>query len=105
MSDEERGRVKIRVNGEVWTNIHAPGMDPPTEIERRGLDELRVKYECEEDEIELIANDPLYKDSARTEYWEARREYDTKRRYPRKMVLEFNRPGTRKANMKPKEGE
>lgn len=102
---EETGRVKVPVNAEMWTTIHAQGLDPPTEIGRRGLDVLRMEYGCEEDEVEFIGKDALYANSCRTEYWQAKRTFDRHRKLPRKMVLEFNRPGTRTAGMKPRPGE
>ena len=98
--DEETGHVRVEVNSEMWTAIHAPGLDPPTEVGRRGLDVLRMHYGCEEDEVELIAGDPLYQNSCRTEYWEAKRRFDARRKLPRKFVLEFTRPGTRSRRMK-----
>jgi hypothetical protein len=97
--DEEVGRVKVHVTTEMWTSIHAPGLDPPSEVGRRGLDVLRRDYQCEEDEIEFIGSDSLYRNSCRTEYWEAKRRFDSRRKLPRKMVLEFHRPGTRNKRM------
>lgn len=101
--DEEIGKVKVEVTTEMWTAIHAPGLDPPSEISRRGLDVLRTRYECEEDEVEFVGSDPLYRNSCRVQYWEAKRRFDSRRKLPRKLVLHFNRPGTRKANMKESE--
>jgi hypothetical protein len=103
--DEETGRVKVVVTTEMWTAIHQQGADPPAEIGRRGLDVLRMKYQCEEDEIQFIQSDPLYQNSCRTEYWEAKRMFDRKRKLPSKFRLDFNRPGTRKPNMKEAEAE
>lgn len=100
MSDEETGRVKVPVSAEMWTNIHADGLDPPTEVGRRGLDVLRMVYGCEEDEVALIADDAAYQNSCRTEYWDAKRRFDAHRKLPRKFVLEFTRPGTRSRRMK-----
>lgn len=105
--DEEVGRIKLRVSSEMWTAIHSPGLDPPTEIGRRGADFLRTEYQCEEDEVRMICEDSLYQNSCRTQYWEAKRLFDRKQKLPRKFVLEFNRPGTRDARMreKPEEAE
>lgn len=100
MSDIETGRVKVHVSGEMWTAIHAPGLDPSSEIGRRGLDVLRMDYGCEEDEAQFIAGDVLYQNCCRTEYWEAKRRFDAHRKLPRKFVLEFTRPGTRGPRMK-----
>lgn len=102
---DDRGTVRVDVTSEMWTAIHAPGLDPPVEVERRGLDVLRTRYEYEEDEVEVVANDPLYRDSARTEYWQAKRSFDARRKLPGHMELQFTRPGTRKPNMKPKREE
>ena len=98
MSDET-GRVRVPVNSEMWAAIHSPGLDPPSEVGRRGENVLRMKYECEEDEVDFISRDPLYRNSCRTEYWQAKRMFDRKRKLPGHMTLEFNRPGTRTKRM------
>ena len=95
--------VKVVVTSEAWSAIHAPGLDPPTEVGRRGLDVLRMNYGCEEDEIQFIESDPLFRNSCHTEYWESKRRFDHKRKLPRKWVLHYTRPGTRKPDMKAKE--
>lgn len=103
--DDERGTVRVEVNGEMWTAIHAPGQDPGREIQRRGLDVLRLRYNCEEDEVQAIEKDPVYENSCNAEYWRARRLYTEKRKLPSHLKLEFQRPGTRKPNMKPEKEE
>ena len=102
---EETGRVRVEVSAEMWTAIHAPGLDPSEEVARRGADVLRMKYDCEEDEVQMIIEDPLYRDSARTEYWAVKKRFDRKRKLPGHMTLEFNRPGTRNRRMKEVEAE
>lgn len=100
--------MKVPVSPEMWTSMHAPGLDPPGELGRRGVDVLRMRYEMDETEAQFIESDARYQDSCRAEYWAAKRTFDAHRKLPRKIVLEFSRPGSRTRRMNPRpdgEGE
>jgi hypothetical protein len=103
--DEEVGRVRVRMNADAWAVMHAAGADPATELGRRGLGVLAGDYGCDQGELNFIATDPRYQESCRTEYAAAKRLFDRKARLPRKITLYFDRPGTRKPNMKEKPPE
>lgn len=103
--DEGSAWVVIPVNAEMWTAIHAPNLDPVAEIQRRGLDRLRLNYGYEEDEIEVVSGDALYANACREEYWKAKKRFDKHRKIPRHFKVEFQRPGTRKPNNREVPGE
>lgn len=100
-SDDGTAWVVIPVNAEMWSAIHSPAVDPVKEVQRRGLDRLRLNYGYEEDEIEVIEVDPLYANSCREQYWAAKKRFDHHRKIPKHLKVEFMRPGTRKANNRP----
>jgi hypothetical protein len=96
--DDGTAEINVPIEGETWTAIHQPNLDPVNEVHRRGLDRLRLKHEYEEDEIAVVSSDQLYLQSCRSEYWAAKKMFDKKRKLPKRFRLEFQRPGTRKSN-------
>jgi hypothetical protein len=98
--DDGTAIVVVPVNPDMWNGLHGPGMDPVSEVHRRGLDRLRMQYEMDEEEIAAVDADELYGESCRSAYWSAMRGFDRHRKLPRTLVLHYNRPGTRKSNMK-----
>lgn len=100
--DDGTTTISLRMEPEMWMAIHQEGAEPVREIQRRGLDRLRMDG-YDEGEIEMISGDSVYAESCREQYWEARRMYDKSRKIPRQMKLKFMRPGTRKKNQKKEE--
>jgi hypothetical protein len=100
--DDGTAEVAVPVTPEMWAALHPSGGDSQTaiaELHRRGIERLRVHFECDEEEANMIAGDPLYNESCTTEYYQVERAFEKKRKLPRRIVLTYMRPGSRTPNM------
>lgn len=82
------------MNPELWESIRS-APDPPGRIRERALQELAQRYHYDDYELGAVGEDALLAESARRSYSSAMNDYSHRRKIPRTIVLEFNRPGTR----------
>ncbi len=99
MEDDGTAEVAIPVTSEMWHDLHQQGVDPVEKLHDKGLDRLRMRYLVDEEEVQLIGNDPVYIESCRVEYWQTMRRFDKKRQLPKRIVLTYMRPGSRDKKM------
>lgn len=97
--DDGKEVVYIPITLETWNQINT-SPEPVGEVHRRGLDRLRMSYQMDEGEIEVIGKDPVYIESCRREYWKSMRMVDKSRKLPRRLELDYSRPGSRDRHMK-----
>ena len=87
--------VVVELNSDCWIAFHAPGKQPVEELKMRAAQTLKTSFAYEDDEVEAITSDPLFQENARKKYYDAKRTFDHRRKIPRTVKIEFNRPGTR----------
>lgn len=91
LGDETVARVVIPMSHEAWVAVEKG----PDLLAKRALDELAAEYGYREDEIEYVRSDPLFQQSVKEKFWDAKRFVGKHRGPPRNIKIEFHRPGSR----------
>ncbi len=91
--------IDIPLSPELWAVMHQ-GPVPDTNagvavLEQRALDELRSRHRFSEQEVDFVAQSPVFKQSAREGYLEASDRMRRKHRLPSKIRIFYPHPGTR----------
>jgi cytosine/adenosine deaminase-related metal-dependent hydrolase len=89
------GTVRVPMNADLWIGLEK-SPDPGSALRTRALEELR-RHGYREDEVRVVAGDPVFAESCSTQYNRAvARFHGWRRSLPSSLSIEFQLPGTKR---------